>query len=56
MVRLPSLLASMSHYEKTLAARYVVALLATPFSPALYKGQAAPSAFIMRISHTTVTG
>jgi len=47
---------TMSHYEKTLAARYVVALLSTPFSPALYKGQPAPSAFIMRISHTTVTG
>lgn len=47
---------TMSHYEKTLAARYVLALLATRFSPALYKGQPAPSAFIMRISHTTVTG
>jgi hypothetical protein len=46
---------TMTHYEKTLAARYVLALLATKFSPALYKGQAAPSAFIMRISHSTVT-
>lgn len=46
---------TMSHYEKTLAARYVAALMPTAFSPALYKGQPAPSAFIMRIRHSTVT-
>jgi hypothetical protein len=45
----------MTHYEKTLAARYLAALLSTSFSPARYKGQPAQSAFIMRISHTTVT-
>ena len=44
---------TMNDYEKTLAARYVTALLATPFSPAAYKGQAAPSAFVMRISSIT---
>jgi hypothetical protein len=45
---------TMNDYQRTMAARYVTALLATPFSPASYKGQAAPSAFIMRIRHTTV--
>jgi hypothetical protein len=47
---------TMTHEQKILATRYVVALLATPFSPAKYKGQTAPSAFIMRIRHRSVMG
>ncbi|SHG74570.1 hypothetical protein [Massilia sp. CF038] len=43
----------LSDYEKVLAARYSLALLATKFSPALYKGQPAPSAFVMRVNQTT---
>lgn len=42
----------LSDNDRVLAYRYVTALLATRFSPAMYKGQAAPSAFPMRISQT----
>lgn len=43
---------TLSDNDKVLAYRYVKALLATKFSPAMFKGQAAPSAFPMRISQT----
>lgn len=42
----------LSDNDKVLAYRYIKALLATKFSPAMFKGQAAPSAFPMRISQT----
>lgn len=44
---------TLSDNDKLLAYRYVTALLATKFSPAMFKGQAAASAFPMRINQTT---
>lgn len=43
---------TLSDNDKVMAYRYITALLATRFSPAMYKGQAAPSAFPMRISQS----
>lgn len=44
---------SLTDMEKALAAQYIGALMATKFSPALMKGEPAPSAFIMRIKSVT---
>jgi hypothetical protein len=43
----------LSDEDKLLAYIYISALMTTPFSPAMFNGQAAPSAFPMRISQTT---
>jgi hypothetical protein len=40
---------SLSDNDKLLAYRYITALLATTFSPAMYKGQPSPSAFPLLI-------
>jgi len=45
---------SLTEMEKTLAARYITAMMGMRFSPARYQGQPAPSAFPMRITGTTV--
>lgn len=45
---------TLTEMEKSLAARYITAMMGTKFSPALYKGQPAPSAFPMRILAVTV--
>lgn len=43
----------LSDNDKLLAYVYINALMSTKFSPAMFNGQAAPSAFPMRVSQTT---
>lgn len=45
---------SLTEMEKTLAARYITAMMGMRFSPARYKGEPAPSAFPMRIGGVTI--